>query len=108
MPHYMTQFSYTAEAWAALTSNPADRTAAVSALAQKLGCRLVSLYYHFGEYDGLVIFEAPDDTTANALVIAATAPGHLKATKTARLMTPGEAVGAMRKAQGAGFESPRR
>ncbi len=84
MSHYMTQFAYTAATWAALRSNPVDRTAIVSALAEKLGCRLISLYYHFGEYDGFVIYEAPDDTAANAFVIAATAPGHLKTTKTSR------------------------
>ena len=108
MPHYMTQFAYTAEAWAALTSNPTDRSSAVSALAQKLGCRLLSLYYHFGEYDGVLILDAPDDTTAMAVVMAATTPGHLKATKTTRLMTPSEAVASMRKAQGASYEAPRR
>ncbi len=108
MSHYMTQFAYTAETWAALRSNPVDRTATVSALAEKLGCRVINLYYHFGEYDGSLIFEAPDDTAANALVIAATAPGHVKATRTTRLMTPAEAVAAMRKAQSAELEPPRR
>lgn len=107
MSHYMTQFAYTAETWAALRSNPVDRTAAVTALAEKLGCRLIGLYYHFGEYDGVVIFEAPDDTTANALVISAVAPGHIKATRTTRLMMPSEAVEAMRKAQGVNLEPPR-
>lgn len=107
MSHYMTQFVYTAETWAALRSNPVDRTATVTALAEKLDCRLISLYYHFGEYDGLVIFEAPDDTAANAFVIAAIAPGHLRTTRTTRLMTPSEAVAAMRKAQGADLDAPR-
>jgi uncharacterized protein with GYD domain len=108
MSHYMTQFAYTAETWAALRSNPTDRSGAVNALAEKLGCRLISLYYHFGEYDGLLIFEAPDDTAANALVMAVSAPGHLKATRTTRLMTPSEAVAAMHKAQSAEFDAPRR
>ena len=108
MSHYMTQFAYTAETWAALRSNPTDRTGAVTALAEKLGCRMINLYYHFGEYDGFMIFEAPDDTAANALVMSANAPGHLKATRTTRLMTPSEAVAAMRKAQSAEFDAPRR
>jgi uncharacterized protein with GYD domain len=108
MSHYMMQFAYTAETWAALRANPTDRTAAVNVLADKLGCRVVGFYYHFGEYDGILIFEAPDDTTACALAMAATAPGHLKAIRTTRLMTPNEAIAAMRKAQGADFEGPRR
>jgi uncharacterized protein with GYD domain len=108
MSHYMLQFAYTAETWATLRANPTDRTAALNALADKLGCRLNGLYYHFGEYDGVVIFEAPDDTTANALAMATTAPGHIKATRTTRLFTPAEAVAAMRKAQGADYAGPRR
>jgi uncharacterized protein with GYD domain len=94
----MAQFSYTSQAWAAFAKKPEDRTEPVSALAQKLGCRLVDLSYHFGEYDGFVILEAPDDSTALSFAIAAHAPGHLKATKTTRLFTTKEAVEAMRKA----------
>jgi uncharacterized protein with GYD domain len=108
MSHYMAQFAYTAETWAALRSNPTDRTAAVSGLAEKLGCRLVGLYYTFGEYDGIMIFEAPDDTAANALMVAALAPGHIKATRTTRLMAPSEVVAALRRSQGADFKAPQR
>jgi uncharacterized protein with GYD domain len=103
----MTQFAYNAETWAALSKNPADRSEAVSALAQKLGARVVGLYYTMGEYDGVLIAEAPDDVTALALVMAAVAPGHIRATRTARLYTPAEAMQAMRKAGGASFQAPR-
>jgi uncharacterized protein with GYD domain len=108
MSHYMTQFTYTAETWAALQKNPTDRTAAVNALADKLGCRVIGLYYQLGEYDGVLMFEAPDDSRATAFLMASRAPGHLKATRTTRLLTPSEAVAAMRKAQGVEFDSPRR
>jgi uncharacterized protein with GYD domain len=55
----MTQFAYTAEAWAALTRDPQDRSEAVRALLGGMGSRLVSFYYSFGEYDGAIIFESP-------------------------------------------------
>ena len=42
MSHYVTQFAYTAETWAVLRSNPTDRTGAINALAEKLGCRLIN------------------------------------------------------------------
>jgi uncharacterized protein with GYD domain len=106
MPLYMLQFAYTADAWAALAKNPVDRTQGVSALAEKLGGRLVSLHYCFGEYDGVVMIEAPDDTTATAMVIAAASPGHLKATRTTRLMTAQEAMEAMRKAGQVTYQAP--
>ncbi len=55
MPLYMVQFSYTAEAWAALARNPEDRSEAVRGLAQSMGGRLVSFHYSFGDYDGVLV-----------------------------------------------------
>ena len=106
MPRYMYQFAYTAEAWAALTKNPEDRREDIRALMQGLGAQLIDLYYHFGEYDGTLIFEAPDDTAATAGVLAAVSAGHLRAGKTTRLMTVEEAMEAMRKAGGQSYEAP--
>ena len=51
-----------------------NRTAAVTALAEKLGCRFEGLYYSFGEYDGFVLLEAPNETSVTAFVFGATAP----------------------------------
>jgi len=106
MPQYMTQFAYTAQAWAALAQKPVDRSEGLRALAEKVGRRLVSLHYTMGEYDGVVVVEAPDDTTVMAIIIGAIAPGHLKATRTTRLYTPAEAMEAMRKAGGANYQAP--
>lgn len=106
MPRYMIQFAYTAQAWAALAKSPADRRPAVRAALEKVGGKLVELYYHFGEFDGFAILEAPDDVAASAAVIAVTAPGHLKATRTTRLFTVEEAMEAMRKAGAVPFQAP--
>lgn len=108
MPTYMTQFTYTAEAWAALAKKPEDRGQAVRGLIEKLGGRYLNLYYHFGEYDGMVLYEAPDDTTANAIIVAAIAPGHLKATRTTRLFSVEEAMETMRKAGKVPYRAPGR
>ena len=45
MAVYMTQFSYTAEAWAALVKNPADRTGGLKNLVEKMGGKLLHFYY---------------------------------------------------------------
>jgi uncharacterized protein with GYD domain len=108
MALYMAQFAYTPEAWTAFTKHPEDRTKAVQALAQKLGCRFEALYYSLGEYDGFVILEAPDETTVTAFVLAAIAPGHLRATKTTVLMRPGAIVDAMKKAGGMAYKGPKK
>ena len=108
MALYMVQFAYTAEAWTAFTKHPEDRTAAVTALAEKLGCRFEGLYYSFGEYDGFVLLEAPSETAVTAFVLGATAPGHLRATKTTVLMRPAAVVEAMKKAGGLGYKGPKK
>lgn len=106
MPLYMTQFAYTAEAWATLSKNPQDRTEAIGGLISKLGGRLLGLYYTFGEYDGFILYEAPDDTTAAAGVIAAVTPGHIKANRTTRVFTAAEAMEIMRKAGSVSYQAP--
>jgi uncharacterized protein with GYD domain len=106
MATYMIQFTYTPEAWASLTKNPQDRSKPLAELAQKLGGRLVGLYYCFGEYDGVVLFEAPDDISATAASLSATTAGFVKAIKTTRLITVEEAMQAMRKAGSVTFQGP--
>ena len=107
MPLYMSQFSYTSEAWAALTRNPEDRSAAVGALAEALGGRMISFYYSFGEYDGVIIGEYPDEATAAAGALAGIMAGHLKAIKTTTLLSVEDTMEAMRRAGEAAFRGPR-
>jgi uncharacterized protein with GYD domain len=108
MSHYMVQFTYTAEAWATLAKNPQDRSVPIRELAQKLGGRLVGFYYCFGEYDGVGLFDLPDDTAAIAASVAAIAPGHIKAIKTTRLCTIEETMEALRTVGSLAFQGPSR
>ena len=105
---YMVQGAYTAEAVAAMTKNPQDRSAPTRELGQKLGGRLVGFYFCFGEYDFVAITEAPDDITAGAAAMAAVSAGHLKAIKTTKLLTVEETMEAMRKAGSLAFQEPSR
>ncbi len=106
MPLYMTQVGYTSEAVAALTRNPEDRSEVFGRLAETMGGRLVSFYNSFGEYDVLVIYEAPDESTAAAIVMAAISPGHLSSAKTTVLLSAQEGMEAMRKAAEATYRAP--
>jgi uncharacterized protein with GYD domain len=106
MPLYMIQASYTSEAWAAMAKKPENRAEALSALSKEMGGRLVDIYFCFGEYDVVALCEFPDDTTATAAVIAAVSPGHVKATRTTRLMGVNEAMEAMRKAGSVTYAPP--
>jgi len=106
MPLYMTQFAYTSQAWAALAKHPEDRSEVFGALAAKMGAKMHSLHYSFGEYDGVIMLEAPDEATAMAVLVAAISPGHVKATKTTVLVPPKQAMDAMRKAGAASYRAP--
>ena len=108
MPLYMTQFAYTSDAWAALVKNPQNREEVLRALIEKLGGRLLTFYYAFGEYDGVFISEMPDETTVTAAVLAAISPGHVKAVKTTVLLTTAQTMEAMRKAGTQTYEGPKR
>ena len=98
MAMYMVQFAYADQTWTALTQNPQDRTIPSRDLIEKLGGKLIQMYYCVGEYDGLVIFEAPDDISASAVSLASLAAGHLKVNKITKLFTADEMVQALRKA----------
>lgn len=98
MPHYMVQFTYARDTWAVLARQPFDRAEIVSRVADSLGGRLISLHYTMGDFDGVAVVEAADDTGAMALAFRAICGGHLKTTKTTRLYTPQEVVQALRQA----------
>jgi hypothetical protein len=70
--------------------------------------RVEALYYSFGEDDGMVIVEAPGETTVTAFVLAAMSPGHLRASKTTVLMRPAAVVDAMKKAGGVSYKGPKK
>jgi uncharacterized protein with GYD domain len=106
MPLYMTQFAYTPEAWATLVDNPEDRSAPVRELTESMGGRLIGWYLSLGEYDGVLIYEAPDDASAGAAVLAAARRGHLRATKTTPLFTAEEGMEMMRRAGSTAFRAP--
>lgn len=102
MPLFLTQATYTPAAWATLLTTPQDRRAAISALIEKAGGRMVDLYFCFGDDDLLFIFEAPDALAAAAVAVAGNVAGHIKAIKTRQLFTVEESLTLMRTAGGLG------
>ncbi len=106
MPHYLIQAAYTPETWATMVKNPQSRAEAVRPIIEGLGGKLLSIYLAFGEYDVVGLAEYPDNVSAAAFSMAASAGGALKAVKTTPLMTAEEAVEAMRKAGQAGYRPP--
>ena len=106
MPLYMYQASYTSDAWKAQIQNPQNRAAQIRSIIEANGGKLLGFYYAFGEYDAVVIIEAPDNVSISALVLAVAAGGALKDGKTTVLMSPEEGLEAMRRAGGTGYRPP--
>ncbi len=106
MAHYLVQVSYSNDAVADLVKNPQDRAAVIRSLIEQLGGKLHGFYYAFGDYDVVVIAEAPDNVTMASVAMAVGASGSMKSFKTTVLMSPEEGVEAMRKAGGVGYKPP--
>ncbi len=106
MPLYMTQASFTSEAWASQIQTPQNRPEQMRTLIEANGGRLISYYYAFGEYDVVLISELPDNVNAAALSLAAAGGGALKALKTTVLMSTEEGLEAMRRAGDTGYRPP--
>ena len=105
MPHYLSQVSYTPEAWSKLVANPHDRIEVVRAPIEKLGGRIVNAFFAFGEHDVVLITEMPSNVSAAAIAIAFAAGGAIKSEKTTPLMTTAEALEAIRMAGTTGYRS---
>ena len=106
MPHYLIQAAYTPEAWATMAKNPQDRAEKIRPVIEGLGGRLIAVFLSFGKYDTIALAEFPDNASAAAFSIAASAGGALGSVKSTPLMTTEEGIEAMRKASESGYRPP--
>jgi uncharacterized protein with GYD domain len=94
MPIFITQGRYTREAIKGMVVSPEDRSDAVARLLAKAGGKLIGYYLTFGEYDFVVIAEAPGETQMAAVLLAAASGGGVTDLKTTLAMTSIQAKGA--------------
>ena len=104
MPHFLMQAAYTSQAWDALVKNPADRFDAVRKPIEKLGGKILTSWFAFGDHDIVTITEFPDNVSAAAISIAFAAGGSLKSVKTTPLMSTAEGMEALKKAAACGYK----
>jgi uncharacterized protein with GYD domain len=103
---YLTRFSYTPETWAMLIANPEDRRKAAASYIESVGGTLHGFWYAFGTYDGVNLWEAPDNVSMASVVLAIGGGGALKSIETTVLMTVDETLDALRAAQDVGYRLP--
>jgi uncharacterized protein with GYD domain len=106
MPLYLTRFSYTPETWARMIDNPEDRRAAAQAYIESVGGKLHGFWYAFGEHDAINLWEAPDNVSMAAVVLAITGGGALSSLETTVLLTVDETLEALGKAQQVSYRPP--
>jgi len=65
------------------------RAAAFKAVAKKMGVKVPGIYWTLGSFDGVIVFDAPDDETATVAMLSLSAQGNVTTT-TARAFVAGE------------------
>lgn len=90
MPKYLVQASYSPEGVRGLLKDGgARRREVVDTALRSIGGSLESFYFAFGSDDVVVVFDAPDNTSAVAFSLAVNAAGATAA-RTSVLLTPEE------------------
>jgi uncharacterized protein with GYD domain len=67
----------------------AKRSAAFKAAAKKMGIKVSGIYWTLGNFDGVIVFDAPDDETATAAMLGLSSQGNVQTT-TSRAFDAGE------------------
>jgi len=106
MPLYLTRFSYTPETWARMIANPEDRRVAAQSYIESVGGKLHGFWYAFGEHDGYNLWEAPDNVSMAAVVLAIGGGGALSSVETTVLMSVDETIDALKMAGQVGYRAP--
>jgi uncharacterized protein with GYD domain len=91
MPIFITQGRYTQQAMKGMVAKPEDRADEVRKLFERAGCRLTSYYMTFGEYDFLIIADAPDVNAMLGVLAVAASGGGVTDLKTTLAITTAEA-----------------
>src|SRR5262245_35547635 len=88
MPTYISLVQFTEKGIQAIKATT-QRGAAWSAKVQALGIAVKQIYWTLGSYDGVCIFDAPDDETATSALLAADMLGNVR-TQTLRAFSAAE------------------
>jgi uncharacterized protein with GYD domain len=106
MAHYLMQVGYTSDAWKTLLKKPVDRTKAIRPVIEKLGGSIEGAWFAFGEHDLVIVIEMPDNVSAAAFSLAASAGGAVRSLVTTPLLSITEGLAAMKRAAQIGYRPP--
>ncbi len=106
MGRYLIQANYTQQGVAGLVSSPEDRSGLLNSLVEAVGGKIHSFDYCFGEFDVVIIMEAPDDITMASLSMALGASGAVANLSTTVLIPAADGFAAAQKAKGITYRAP--
>ena len=90
MSHYILLINWTEQGISKIKESP-DRFSSFKASVEKAGGKLIGGYYTFGEYDMVIIIEAPNDETVMSLLLKVGPAGNAR-TKTLKAFTAEEGM----------------
>jgi uncharacterized protein with GYD domain len=88
MATFITTVKFTEQGVQNIHESP-KRAAAFKSAAKKMGVKVTDEYWTLGSFDGVIIFDAPDDETATAAMLYLSSLGNVQTT-TARAFGPSE------------------
>jgi uncharacterized protein with GYD domain len=106
MSRYLIEAGFTSDSFAALVKSPHDRIEQIGPVVASLDGSIETAYFAFGESDLILIVELPDNVSAAALSMAASASGGIRRHRTTPLLTMAESLRAMEKASGIKYRPP--
>ena len=90
MSHYVLLINWTEQGINKIKES-SDRYSSFKASVEKAGGKFIGGYYTFGEYDVVIIIEAPNDETVMSLILKVGSVGNVR-TKTLKAFTAEEGI----------------
>ena len=90
MSHYILLINWTDQGIRKIKESP-DRFNQFKAIVEKVGGKLIGGYYTYGEYDVVIVMEAPNDEAVMSLMLKVGSAGNVR-TKTLKAFTAEEGI----------------
>jgi uncharacterized protein with GYD domain len=91
MPVYISLINLTDQGIRSIKDDP-NRVKSAAQIAQREGVKILSEWWTMGQYDAIMITDAPDDETINRFLLGAARQGNIRTT-TMRAFSQDEIVG---------------
>jgi uncharacterized protein with GYD domain len=91
LSHYILLINWTQQGINRIKDTASDRFSSFKASVEKAGGKLTGAYYTMGEYDMVLVIEAPNDETVMSLMLKVGSLGNAR-TKTLKAFTAEEGI----------------